>query len=198
MKSLLRTLSLSLLAASFSWGSVLIQFSEGPSGVTVNVSGSLDLTALAGNYQGIVNIGAHTIMVPTASALYIFSGDPVAEYKLAGGTIPAGLGATGGLTNGTWGSGGFGIDKNGSISDFLYLSPSYVSGSPLTASGIFPGTFSTYRFQTNGFSFALPGDQTVTVTFVSTPEPATLPLAAGAFTAIALWMRRRAEKSGSR
>ena len=183
VKSLLFILG--LLGAQSAWGSLLFSFSQQADGVHVDVSGTVNTSALTAG--GTSAFSADTSLAPAEKAVYVVQGTTptLTVYDLTYGTLqPFGKITS---ANGTWLSGTIGMDTSG-YTDFLFLDPNYVSGSPLTASAIFPGTYATYGFPGGSIVDQLPGNQTITLYF--SPEPSTWTTAAGALV-LTLWAARR-------
>lgn len=179
-----------VLAAAPASAAVVINVIEGPTGITVTGSGSLDLTGLVrfgiGGNAGINPLGANVIVGP--------SGGPGDLYGKSGG-IPGPFFFS--LTNVflpfSSASGSlFGVSRDLGTGPFWVVPSGYVSGSALSGQGFIAGKTLADLGVSPGSSFKWTGPQdTLTVNFGVVPEPSSWMMMILGFGLVAQALRRR-------
>jgi len=158
-------------------GSIDVLFTEQENDVLVSFSGSLDVSDFGqvtntSLYNGTaVGAGFSTLTItPSASvgtAQYFLSGEPFQNF--GSGSFSFGIFNGGDL---------FGFVDNGNQTDQLYLPYGYVSGTPISGSGTFTGSFASLGIDPTAVSVFLPGEQEIHLTFEPYSAVSEVPLPA--------------------
>lgn len=175
--------------------SVVAVLTERPSDILIEVSGSIDTDAFSGFSSSTGNF----VLGTTISS---------AGFRVAPPTGTAGDSTTyfldnfyvsfaTGFTSGSFITGDIFVVADNGSSDQIRLSETYVSGSPISSSGTYPGDFAARGItSTSDVVMNLPGSQTITVQFVPIPEPGALPAAVLGAASLLLVRRPRRSPSG--
>ena len=178
-----------VVAPNTARSAVIINFAETGGNVTMNLSGSLDLTGAAPGASSPNN----PFIIPAIGVISVR--DPAGRDAYSGLSGPAGFG-----------TGGLGFASTFSGSGFLIrldigtfeVPLGYVSNDPLSSAMTFNGTdFATRGMIVGTYVWTLPSSDTITVNVgvASVPAPAGLPLALAGLGAVVLIRRQRKHRA---
>jgi len=148
---------------------VTIDITQGATGVGVNVSGSLDTSALDYFFTGATL--QFTDIGPRFGELAIDNEADTDVYILPAFTLQSF--GSGSFSSGSYVSGEFSVESNASVNDYMLLPAGYSSGDPISAAGFYSGaTFASLGITPTDFSESLAGGQTINTVFsIASPAP---------------------------